>query len=142
MTFALHPQLQKDCFLLGRFPLSQVLLMNDRQFPWVILVPEREGVSEVYHLSPTDRAQLQQESCLLAEALATIFQADKMNIAAIGNLVPQLHIHHVVRYKTDPLWPAPVWGKLVAVPYSGTEKQETMSRVREKMAEYLTDVTQ
>ncbi len=139
MTFILHPQLQKDCFLIGRFSLSRLLLMNDRQFPWFILVPERPDIDEIYQLSVTDRQLLQEESCFLAEVLAGLYQADKMNIAAIGNLVPQLHLHHVVRYRTDPAWPAPVWGKVAAVPYSGSEKQETMTRVREKIAARLID---
>jgi diadenosine tetraphosphate (Ap4A) HIT family hydrolase len=139
MTFQLHPQLQKDCFLLGRFALSQVLLMNDCQFPWFILVPEREQVTEVFQLPPDERVLLQEESCFLAKALAAIFQADKMNIAAIGNIVPQLHIHHVVRFKTDLAWPAPVWGKLAAVPYSGNEKHEVIAKVRAKIAPRLID---
>lgn len=134
MIFQLHPSLKKDCFLLGRFSLSQVLLMNDSQFPWFILVPERSDVSEIYQLSQAERMLLQEESCFLAQALADLYQADKMNIAAIGNIVPQLHIHHVVRYVTDPVWPAPIWGKLAAVPYDDNEKQKTIAKVREKIA--------
>jgi len=92
--------------------------MNDNQFPWVILVPERENITEIHQLSEHDQQQLMRESCHIAKQLATLFKADKMNIAALGNMVPQLHIHHVVRYKTDPAWPAPIWGKFNTVAYT------------------------
>ncbi len=121
MIFQLHPQLQQDSITIGQFKLCQLLLINDSQYPWFVLVPERKDVTEIYQLSELDQLQLLQESSLLAKKLAEIYQADKMNIAAIGNLVPQLHIHHIVRYKNDIAWPAPVWGKFDAVPY--TEQQ-------------------
>jgi len=114
----LHPQLEKDCFVIGCFPLCAVLLLNDANYPWFILVPQREGISEIHQLSDTDQQQLMRESSLLAACIETAFNADKINIAALGNMVPQLHVHHIVRYKTDPAWPAPVWGKLPAIPYS------------------------
>jgi diadenosine tetraphosphate (Ap4A) HIT family hydrolase len=95
--------------------------MNDSQFPWLILVPERKNISEIYQLSTPDQQQLQRESSHIAEQLTTLFQADKINIAALGNVVPQLHIHHVVRYTTDKVWPAPIWGKLDAAAYTDQE---------------------
>ena len=110
--FALHPQLQADCIPLGRFPLCQLLLLNDANYPWFILVPEREDIREIYQLSADDQLQLLRESSQLAQQLADRFKADKMNIAALGNVVPQLHLHHIVRYRHDPAWPAPVWGKV------------------------------
>ncbi len=119
--FQLHERLQQDCILIGRFSLCQLLMMNDSQFPWFILVPERLDIKETYQLNVADRQLLSEESCLLAENMAELFKADKMNIAAIGNMVPQLHIHHIVRYQTDKAWPAPIWGKFVAQPY--TEQQ-------------------
>ncbi|TAN50999.1 MAG: HIT domain-containing protein [Methylococcaceae bacterium] len=115
--FELHPRLQQDCIALGRFSLCRLLLMNDSHYPWFILVPERAGVTEIFQLPAAEQQQLLQESSLLAQTLATVFTADKMNIAAIGNLVPQLHVHHVVRYKTDAAWPAPVWGFTGPTPY-------------------------
>ena len=121
MSFSLHPTLKKDCIELGQLELCRVLLMNDSQFPWLILVPERENMTEIHQLSATDQQQLMRESSYIAEKLATLFQADKMNIAALGNMVPQLHIHHVVRYKSDKAWPAPIWGKFDAVSYTGKE---------------------
>ena len=118
MTFHLHPRLQADTIEIGCFTLSRLLLMNDSQYPWFILVPMRENVTEIYQLSKQDQALLQYESSHLAKALAEIYQADKMNIACLGNIVSQLHVHHIVRYQNDIAWPAPVWGKFEAVPYT------------------------
>jgi len=121
MTFQLHPRLQQDSIAIGKFSLTELRLINDSQYPWFVLVPMRADISEVYQLSDVDQQLLQRESSLLTKILADLYKADKMNIAAIGNIVPQLHIHHIVRYKTDVAWPAPVWGKFDAVPY--TEQQ-------------------
>jgi len=115
--FTLHPQLQADCIPQGRFQLCQLLLLNDANYPWFILVPEREAISEIYQLAAEDQQQLLRESSQLAQQLADHFKADKMNIAALGNVVPQLHLHHIVRYRHDPAWPAPVWGKVPPQPY-------------------------
>ncbi|MBK8814116.1 MAG: HIT family protein [Methylococcaceae bacterium] len=134
MEFDLHPQLEKDCLYVGRFSLSRLILMNDKQFPWFILVPEVSDITEIYQLNKQERRLLMDESSYLAEQLAKLFKADKINIAAIGNLVPQLHVHHVVRYRTDPAWPAPIWGKYPAIPYSQGDKTTLLSLVRENMA--------
>lgn len=108
--FNLHPQLAKDTFLVGEFPLSTCRLMNDCQFPWLILIPRVPVIKELYELSASDQAQFLRESSWLSSQLAKTFQADKMNIAALGNQVPQLHFHHIVRYQNDIAWPNPVWG--------------------------------
>ncbi|WP_411726138.1 HIT domain-containing protein [Methyloglobulus sp.] len=123
MTFHLHSQLEKDCISIGRLALCRLLLMNDKQFPWFILVPEIEEITEIFQLNKQQRGLLIEESSYLAERLKTLYKADKINIAAIGNLVPQLHVHHVVRYHSDKAWPAPVWGKFSAIPYSGQNLQ-------------------
>jgi diadenosine tetraphosphate (Ap4A) HIT family hydrolase len=128
-NFQLHPQLEKDCILLGKFELCQVLLMNDNQFPWFILVPQRAGIREIYELSQDDQITLIRESSYLAQKLAMIFKADKLNIAAIGNIVEQLHLHHIVRYKTDKAWAAPVWGKFAATPYSAQQLEDLTARL-------------
>lgn len=115
--FVLDPRLRNDTLPLGDFPLSSLLLMNDCTYPWLILVPRRPEIREIYQLTAPDRQQLLDESCHLAETLTALFQPDKLNIAALGNVVPQLHLHHVARFRTDPAWPAPVWGRAPAVPY-------------------------
>ena len=107
----IHSQLTADCVLLGRLPLCHLLLMNDRQYPWFILVPARADIREIYQLEIADRRQLLDESCQLSEFLMETYAGDKLNVAALGNQVPQLHLHHIVRYATDAAWPAPIWGK-------------------------------
>lgn len=133
--FELHPRLKQDCHELGRFPLSRLLLMNDRRFPWFILVPERQDIREIFHLGEADRSQLLRESCHLSAGIDAAFRPDKLNIAAIGNLVPQLHVHHIARYQTDPLWPAPVWGSGPAVPYAPADLDELRERFCPLLAE-------
>ena len=114
----IHPRLATDCELLGRFPLCHLLLMNDSHYPWFILVPDREGIREIYQLDDADRLQLWRESCTLSEYLMDSFKGDKLNVAALGNQVPQLHLHHIVRYQSDPAWPGPVWGKHPPLAYT------------------------
>jgi len=126
----IHTQLQQDCTVIGRFPLCHLLLMKDANYPWFILVPDRDGVSEVFQLSAQDQQQLMKESSHLAEVLAAQFKADKMNIAALGNIVPQLHIHHVVRYREDIAWPAPVWGCAPRKSYKENELHERIGKVK------------
>jgi diadenosine tetraphosphate (Ap4A) HIT family hydrolase len=113
----LHPQLEKDCLIIGRFPLCRLLLMLDVNYPWFLLVPDREGITEIHQLSEQDQQQLMRESSYLAKVLEQEFQADKINVAALGNLVPQLHVHHVVRYRNDAAWPHPIWGRVEPKPY-------------------------
>ena len=91
--FKLHSMLQKDTLLVGEFPLSLLLINQDANYPWAILVPKRPNVEEMYQLNPADRQALLEESCLLASALVKIYKPDKLNIATIGNIVPQLHMH-------------------------------------------------
>lgn len=128
--FTLHPQLAADTIHIGQFESSQLLLMNDSQYPWFILVPRFEGVTEIFQLDQDDRNQLMQESCWLSEALKDGFSADKINVAALGNMVSQLHIHHIARYREDPAWPGPVWGKLPAVAYSEEQLAECVGRLQ------------
>lgn len=137
MSFILHPRLQQDCIVIGSFELSLLLLMNDSHYPWFILVPQRAEITEIYQLDDADRQLLQTESCCLAKTLATVYQADKINIAAIGNLVPQLHLHHVVRYQHDAAWPAPIWGKFAAIPYTNEQIAEHKQRVQTALSSFL-----
>lgn len=116
--FALDSRLQQDTVPVGDFPLCRLLLMNDVHYPWFILVPRREDVSELFQLDADDQQVLWQETTQLAEMLKDTFAADKMNVATLGNVVSQLHMHVVVRRREDAAWPAPVWGKQPAQPYS------------------------
>jgi len=119
----LHPQLEKDCYVLGEFELCTLLLLNDANYPWFILLPNHEGVSEIHQLSEAEQQQLMAESMFFSRCLQQVFQADKLNIAALGNVVPQLHIHHIVRYRSDACWPAPVWGATEPVKYENEQLQ-------------------
>jgi diadenosine tetraphosphate (Ap4A) HIT family hydrolase len=142
LEFELHPQLAQDCIPLGEFPLCSLLLINDANYPWFVLVPRRAGVSDIYHLSSDDQVQLMYESCFLAQNLADAFAARKMNVASLGNMVPQLHVHHIVRFENDPAWPGPVWGKLPARSYTDEEVQDIRQKVQTLMSGELGFVPQ
>ena len=118
MLFSLAPELARDCIELADWPLCKVLLMNDSQYPWFILVPRQAGLREIIDLSEELQIVFLQESAKLSKLIQQVFTPDKLNVAALGNMVPQLHIHHIARFKSDPAWPAPVWGKLTAIPYT------------------------
>lgn len=132
-SFQLDSRLIHDCLEVGDFPLCRLLLMNDSHYPWFVLVPRIADVQEIYQLDNADQQQLLIESSFLAHTLQVLFSADKINIAALGNVVSQLHIHHIARYQTDAAWPAPVWGRLVARPYQPQE----LAEVIEKLAQSL-----
>ena len=129
--FSLHPQLHKDCYEIGDLTLCRVLLVNDCNYPWLILVPRREDISEIYQLTEQDQRQLTHESSHVARLMADHFRADKMNIAALGNQVPQLHIHHIARFHSDGAWPGPVWGVAQAMPYSEDKKQQLLRELKD-----------
>lgn len=133
--FTLDQRLQQDTVLLGDFPLCRLLLMNDANYPWFILVPRRDEVSELFQLDAQEQQQLWRESTELAEVLKDTFKADKMNVATLGNVVSQLHMHVIVRHKDDPAWPAPVWGKHPAKAYS----DEQVAALRDKLRMALDD---
>ncbi|QVM87072.1 HIT domain-containing protein [Pseudomonas lalucatii] len=132
--FVLDSRLQQDALPLG-ISLCRLLLMNDAHYPWFILVPRREEVSELFQLDAEDQRMLWQETTLLAETLKDTFAADKMNVATLGNLVSQLHMHVIVRRRSDAAWPAPVWGRHAAQPYSGDE----VAAIKAKLRLVLTD---
>lgn len=128
--FELHPRLAQDAIVIGEFPLSILLLSRDANYPWCILVPKREDIFEIHHLEQDDQIQLVQESCLLAEVMTSLFDADKMNVAALGNVVRQLHVHHIARFTTDPAWPQPIWGKLPAKEYDADTLEKRIKRLQ------------
>ena len=111
--------------------------MNDSHYPWFILVPDRENITEIYQLDATDQKRLIAESSLLSSSITRLFDADKINIAALGNMVPQLHLHHIVRYRSDAAWPAPVWGKFAAKPYTDDELKQIIGRLQDDLGAYI-----
>src|SRR3954453_24082590 len=129
MPFTLHPTLARDTVEVARLPLCRVLLMNDRRFPCLILVPERDAAREIHQLSPPDRAALIEEIALGSGVLERLFHPAKLNVAALGNVVPQLHVHVGARTVGDPAWPSPVWGSGAAVPYAEDELAEVRARL-------------
>ncbi|MDH4562187.1 HIT domain-containing protein [Pseudomonas sp. BN411] len=133
--FALDPRLQQDTLPIGDFPLCRLLLMNDAQYPWFILVPRREEVSELFQLSADEQRQLWQETTFLAETLKDTFGADKMNVATLGNVVSQLHMHVIVRRREDVAWPSPVWGRHPAVAYSPEQVAAILAKLRLVLAD-------
>ncbi|AMR67848.1 HIT family protein [Aquipseudomonas alcaligenes] len=132
--FSLDSRLQQDALVVGDFPLCRLLLMNDANYPWFILVPRREAVSELFQLDIADQQSLWQETTRLAEILKDAFSADKMNVATLGNVVSQLHMHVIVRRREDAAWPAPVWGRHPARAYS----EEEIAAIRERLRLVLT----
>lgn len=128
--FSLDSRLQQDTLVVGDFPLCRLLLMNDANYPWFILVPRREAVSELFQLDAVDQQALWGEATRLAEVLKDAFSADKMNVATLGNVVSQLHMHVIVRRREDPAWPAPVWGRLPARAYTDAEIALVLERLR------------
>lgn len=128
--FVLDPRLQQDCLVLGDFPLCRLLLSKDANYPWFILVPRQAEVSELFDLTPADQQQLWQETTCLASSLKQEFAADKMNVATLGNVVSQLHMHVIVRHRNDAAWPAPVWGKVAAAEYSEEQLAQLRQRLR------------
>lgn len=108
--FELDPRLKADTHFILQWPLSQVLLMDDRRYPWLILVPTRLNVSEPFDLTYEEQALLSRETMALGELMKEHFAADKVNIAALGNVVPQLHVHVIARFEDDDTFPSPVWG--------------------------------
>jgi len=127
--FELHVDLQKDTYTVGQFNLSLILLHKDANYPWLILVPKREKVREIHHLMEDEQTQLVKESSHLSEVMTSLFAPTTMNIAALGNMVPQLHVHHVARFEGDPAWPKPIWGALEAKTYENKALQERLDRL-------------
>jgi len=132
--FQLHPQLEQDSFFVADLPLCQLRLINDQQYPWFILVPRQVDCSEIYKLSDDQQAQLLKESSRLSHILMSLFKGDKLNVAAIGNMVPQLHVHHVVRFKKDVSWPKPVWGQMPMQVYSSDQVSKVITQMQDAYA--------
>ncbi len=128
----LHPQLADDSTPVIELALCEVRLMDDANHPWLILIPKVADAVEIIDLSPAQRTQLTAEIDTAARALKALFKPDKLNVAALGNLVPQLHVHVIARYHTDIAWPRPVWGAAHACPYA---PEQLVDRVRQLRAQ-------
>ena len=139
--FTLHPRLAADTIEIGDLPICKVLLMNDQQFPWFILVPRRASITELYQLESNDLLKTQEESLLISQLIMQYFNGEKLNTGAIGNLVPQLHLHHIVRFHSDPIWPKPVWGNIEALPYNAAQikslKNDLQHLIKAKNNDFL-----
>ena len=129
-NFVIDPNLEKDTFIIGDLELCRVLLMNDSNYPWLVLVPRRVGIVEIYEMEEADQQRLLSESSAVAALLQQHFSADKLNIAALGNVVTQLHLHHVVRQHDDVAWPRPIWGVVAMSVYGEAELAERLAELR------------
>ena len=130
--FALAQRLAEDCRVLGDLPLSRVLLCRDSRFPWLVLVPRRAGIVELIDLSAEERGLLMEEIAEASAVLRDLTSPDKLNVAALGNQVPQLHIHVVARRHGDAAWPGPIWGVGKAQPYGAEELDRFAAQLRQR----------
>ncbi len=135
--YQLHRQLKQDTHIIGQYELCDVLLMNDARYPWVILVPRVANTRELHELSDEEQQRLMLESSFTAKAMVQLFSAYKMNVAALGNVVEQLHLHHVARFPTDATWPKPIWGVGNAEPYSEVAANVMLSQLRRVLDDFL-----
>lgn len=138
--FALDPRLAADTRVLGDLGLSRLLLMDDATYPWLVLVPRRAGLVELIDLSRDDRIALLDEVAAVSEALKAAVSPVKLNVAALGNMVRQLHVHVIARFETDPAWPGPVWGKVPARPYSDSSARDIAERLAARLGDALKPV--
>jgi diadenosine tetraphosphate (Ap4A) HIT family hydrolase len=133
-AWSLHPQLASDTTNIGDLPLARTLLMNDANYPWLVLVPRRTGAVEIIDLDEDQQMQLMSEIALLARVLKDVIGCHKLNIAAIGNVVPQLHVHLVARRRDDAAWPRPVWGAVASRAYQPAERDQLIAAIRAEVA--------
>ena len=132
-AWSLHSQLKKDTIDIGDLPLCKVLVIKDAHYPWLLLVPRREGAVEIIDLDEVAQAQLMTEISRVSRSLKEITKCDKLNVAALGNLVPQLHVHVIARRTSDVAWPRPVWGVAPAVAYGDNAQRTLIEAVRRKL---------
>jgi diadenosine tetraphosphate (Ap4A) HIT family hydrolase len=132
-AWSLNPQLERDTISIGDLPLSRVLVIKDANYPWLLLVPRRPDAVEIIDLGEVEQAQLTTEINRVARALKDITQPDKLNIAALGNVVPQLHVHIIARRTSDAAWPRPVWGVVPALAHDPQEVENFIGALRRKI---------
>jgi diadenosine tetraphosphate (Ap4A) HIT family hydrolase len=132
-TWSLHPQLARDTITIGDLPLSRVLVVNDANWPWLLLVPRRLGVNDITDLDEVEQAQLMTEIARVGRAVKTVTECDKLNVAALGNVVPQLHVHVIARREGDAGWPKPIWGAAPPLAHDKDELDRFTSALRGKI---------
>ena len=132
-SWSLHEQLQQDTIDIGDLPLSRVLVVKDAHYPWLMLVPRRANTTEIIDLDEVAQGQLMTEINRVGRALKEITKCDKLNVAALGNMVPQLHVHIIARRKTDAAWPRPIWGVMPPLAHDAEEVQRFISELRRKI---------
>ena len=131
--WTLHPQLARDTVAIGDLALCRALLINDANYPWMLLVPRRPGVVEIIDLTDAEQATLMAEIAQASKAIKAMTGCAKINVAALGNVVPQLHVHVIARGHSDPAWPKPVWGAVPPVAYSESELRSVLADLRERL---------
>ncbi|WP_083531225.1 HIT domain-containing protein [Pararhizobium antarcticum] len=132
-AFDLDERLARDSLLVAPIGLCQLRLLNDRRWPWLVLVPQRDGISEVFDLTPLDQVMLSFETNLVATALKKVTGATKINIGALGNIVRQLHVHVIARNEGDANWPGPVWGYGTAEPWQTADREKLAAQILENI---------
>ncbi|WP_289035633.1 HIT family protein [uncultured Roseibium sp.] len=135
IAFDLNPRLEGDSHPVIDLELCAVRLMKDANYPWLLLIPRRKDLIEIIDLGPAERTKLMEEIGKVSEALKTATNCEKLNVAAIGNVVSQLHVHVVARFREDPAWPAPVWGAVPPVPYEGSKANDLISALQEALTD-------
>jgi diadenosine tetraphosphate (Ap4A) HIT family hydrolase len=133
LSWTLHPQLEGDAVAVGDLPLSRLLLANDANYPWLLLVPRRAGAGEIIDLSESDQIQLAAEIAAVSRVLRAVASCDKLNVAALGNVVPQLHVHVIARRRGDPAWPKPVWGAVPPRDYDPAARERLVATLRREL---------
>ena len=136
MEFKLDERLKGDTYFIGDLPLCSVLLMNVSNFPWIILVPRSQEITELFHLSESEQINYHKETNYLLESMSEVYKSHKMNIASLGNLVPQLHTHIIVRFKDDDAWPNPVWSYKKMAKYNETQSALEIDKIRKLVDDY------
>ena len=132
--FELDSRLAADTLFLADWTLCRVLRSNDRTYPWLVLVPRRKGMQDMIDLDPVDQQMLMGEVTRAGRAMKKALKPEKLNIAALGNVVPQLHVHVIARFTDDPAWPRPIWGVQAPRPFTGKEAESEVTRWRERLA--------
>ncbi len=137
VKFQLHEQLSRDTVAVGQLGLSKLLLMKDANYPWVVLVPMREGIQELFELTGAEQQLLMREISVFSHLMLGHFRGDKMNVATLGNVVPQLHVHLIVRFREDAAWPKPVWGAVASKMYLNDELTMRLDQLKGLMTQAM-----